>query len=83
MSPRLRLRVLSSLLGAASLAATAGYAVAQVVHPTPEEFCAGHGAILSVKGEPGGKYEIKCTDGSTYKNDGKAGKIEIKIKIGG
>lgn len=79
MSPRLRLRVLSSLLGAASLAATAGYAVAQVVDPTPEEFCA---AILSVKGEPGGKYEIKCTDGSTYKNDGNV-KIEIKIKIGG
>ena len=80
MSPRLRLRVLSSLLGAASLlGATAGDAVAQVVDPTPEEFCAGHGAILSVKGEPGGKYEIKCTDGSTYKNDG-TGKIEIKIK---
>ena len=82
MRNSLRSRLLSSLLGAMLMAPGAAYANSVVDDPTAEEFCAPHGGVQSVKGAPNPgpddeKYEVKCNDGSLYKNNGK-GKIEIK-----
>jgi hypothetical protein len=72
--------MLSALAGVMLMASTAAYA--SFFDPSPEVFCAEHDGVQSVKGAPnsgleGEKYEVKCNDGSEYKNNGK-GKIEIK-----
>ena len=81
MSGSRSVRMVSALAGVVLLVSTAAYA--SFSDPTPEQFCLNHGGVQSAKGTPntefpgGNKYEVKCNDGSEYKNNGN-GKIDSK-----